>query len=86
MGVQLGRRGRQFAPSLAGVLALLVGGFARPPCAVAASADAGLALASVTPAPADAYLVRNWQAVDGLPQNTVKALAQTADGYLWLGT
>ncbi len=23
---------------------------------------------------------------NGLPQNTVQALAQTADGYLWLGT
>ena len=23
---------------------------------------------------------------DGLPQNSVKAIAQTADGYLWLAT
>lgn len=27
-----------------------------------------------------------WQTKDGLPQNTITAIAQTADGYLWLGT
>ena len=27
-----------------------------------------------------------WQARDGLPQNTITAIAQTPDGYLWLGT
>jgi len=27
-----------------------------------------------------------WQTEDGLPQNSVKAIAQTRDGYLWLGT
>jgi ligand-binding sensor domain-containing protein/signal transduction histidine kinase len=32
------------------------------------------------------YLVRNWQTEDGLPQNTVTALAQTTEGYLWVGT
>jgi signal transduction histidine kinase/ligand-binding sensor domain-containing protein len=28
----------------------------------------------------------SWQTEDGLPQNTVQALAQTPDGYLWAGT
>jgi len=32
------------------------------------------------------YRVRNWQTDDGLPQNPVWAIAQTADGYLWVGT
>lgn len=32
------------------------------------------------------YTVRMWQADDGLPQNEVQALAQTGDGYLWVGT
>jgi len=32
------------------------------------------------------YTVRSWQTDDGLPQNSVYALAQTADGYLWVGT
>ncbi|HEY1217803.1 MAG: two-component regulator propeller domain-containing protein [Bryobacteraceae bacterium] len=27
-----------------------------------------------------------WTQADGLPQDTIKAIAQTADGYLWLGT
>jgi hypothetical protein len=30
--------------------------------------------------------VSNWQLADGLPQVSVQALAQTPDGYLWLGT
>ena len=32
------------------------------------------------------YLVGTWQAEDGLPQNTVNCIAQTRDGYLWVGT
>jgi signal transduction histidine kinase/ligand-binding sensor domain-containing protein len=29
---------------------------------------------------------RRWTVEDGLPQNTVTSLAQTPDGYLWIGT
>ncbi len=32
------------------------------------------------------YVHQNWQADEGLPQNTVGAVVQTRDGYLWLGT
>src|SRR5260221_14624563 len=32
------------------------------------------------------YSVRIWQTDDGLPQNSVYAIAQTPDGYLWVGT
>jgi signal transduction histidine kinase/ligand-binding sensor domain-containing protein len=32
------------------------------------------------------WFARDWQSEDGLPNNTIFALAQTADGYLWLGT
>jgi len=32
------------------------------------------------------YGYSQWQDRDGLPQNTVQAIAQTKDGYLWLGT
>jgi len=32
------------------------------------------------------YSVRIWQTDDGLPQNSVHAIAQTSDGYLWVGT
>ena len=32
------------------------------------------------------YTVDSWQTPDGLPANTVTAITQTPDGYLWLGT
>ncbi|MGC3960661.1 MAG: two-component regulator propeller domain-containing protein [Verrucomicrobiota bacterium] len=32
------------------------------------------------------YDIRVWQTDEGLPQNSVTALAQTPDGYLWVGT
>lgn len=32
------------------------------------------------------YTARTWQIEDGLPHNMVKAIAQTHDGYLWVGT
>jgi signal transduction histidine kinase/ligand-binding sensor domain-containing protein len=41
---------------------------------------------SVPCADGTTYTIRVWQSEDGLPQNTVTAITQTADGYLWLGT
>ena len=38
------------------------------------------------PKPATEWVVRTWQTNEGLPQNTVNALAQTRDGFLWIGT
>jgi len=32
------------------------------------------------------YSRRVWQSADGLPEDYAQALAQTADGYLWIGT
>ncbi|HEY3155567.1 MAG TPA: two-component regulator propeller domain-containing protein [Candidatus Eisenbacteria bacterium] len=32
------------------------------------------------------YVVQTWFAKDGLPQNSVGAILQTPDGYLWFGT
>ncbi len=32
------------------------------------------------------YGSRTWQTDEGLPQNAVQAIAQTRDGYLWVGT
>lgn len=32
------------------------------------------------------YIYSDWQVEDGLPQNSVYAIEQTRDGYLWLGT
>jgi ligand-binding sensor domain-containing protein/two-component sensor histidine kinase len=50
----------------------------------------GLALLQALPAvaadTAPPYNVRIWQTEDGLPQNSVYALIQTPDDYLWVGT
>ncbi|MGA2244206.1 MAG: two-component regulator propeller domain-containing protein [Verrucomicrobiota bacterium] len=40
---------------------------------------------SMSPTTAD-YLIHVWSSDDGLPQNSVNCLAQTPDGYLWIGT
>lgn len=38
------------------------------------------------PAPPDAFVVDVWTTEHGLPQNSINDIAQTPDGYLWLGT
>jgi ligand-binding sensor domain-containing protein/signal transduction histidine kinase len=38
------------------------------------------------PGLAEKLVFRSWGAAAGLPQNTVNAIVQTRDGYLWLGT
>jgi len=44
-------------------------------------------LAAQGPPPANGdFLIRNWEVDDGLPDNTVNAVTQTRDGYLWIGT
>src|SRR6185503_21282601 len=35
------------------------------------------------PAP---YAIKSWDTDDGLPQSTPRAILQTRDGYLWIGT
>jgi ligand-binding sensor domain-containing protein len=32
------------------------------------------------------YSLDVWQVEDGLPQNTIRAIHQTRDGYLWMAT
>ena len=34
----------------------------------------------------DQYQIQSWTTDDGLPQNTVRAILQTPDGYLWMTT
>jgi signal transduction histidine kinase/ligand-binding sensor domain-containing protein/DNA-binding response OmpR family regulator len=46
--------------------------------AVQASLDPSIALTQ--------YVRKSWQTEAGLPENSVMSIAQTADGYLWLGT
>jgi len=47
------------------------------PVSTALSAEAG---------PSSEYRIDVWQTSDGLPGNTVTAIQQTPDGYLWIGT
>ncbi len=49
--------------------------------AVALSAEA-----QTGPRASTDYLIHVWSSEDGLPQNSVNCLAQTPDGYLWVGT
>lgn len=57
-------------------------------CAAAALLPfAGMARANLDPAKAlTQYIHQSWQADNGLPQSSVLAIAQTPDGYIWLGT
>ena len=48
-------------------------------------APSALTAASVG-AGSENYTTRVWQTHDGLPQQTVQAIAQTQDGFLWIGT
>ncbi|MGO8930452.1 MAG: two-component regulator propeller domain-containing protein [Limisphaerales bacterium] len=44
-------------------------------------------VAATNPPPiGEGLVIRAWGTGAGLPQNTVNAIAQTPDGYLWLGT
>ena len=36
--------------------------------------------------PLIAYIHNVWRTADGLPEDPVQTIAQTPDGYLWLGT
>ena len=50
---------------------------------------AGVALVSCAGAeigPLRGYAVDVWNSANGLPQNTAAAIAQSSDGYLWIGT
>jgi ligand-binding sensor domain-containing protein/signal transduction histidine kinase len=73
LGHNSGRAGMRGVLCLAFALALLLMG-----------ASAGLALDPSTPL--ENYGRQSWAMESGLPQNTVQALAQTRDGFVWLGT
>jgi len=59
-------------------------------CRIFGSLLAGLALSyavDVSAAETNGnWLARYWQTDDGLPDNSVAGVAQTPDGYLWIGT
>ena len=56
---------------------------------LAAAAPAVLAAQpspAIAPKPLTQFHLESWQTRDGLPTNGIRALAQTRDGFLWLGT
>ncbi len=59
------------------------------PAGAGSPAGTAAALAAPVSTPvsgAENYTTRVWQTQDGLPQQTVQAVAQTRDGFLWIGT
>ena len=84
-----GIAGRAHNRSVSGVISLI---FRRKSTlALALTAFSGmLCVQAQTIGPASAqpenYATRVWQTQDGLPQETVQAVAQTLDGFLWIGT
>jgi signal transduction histidine kinase/ligand-binding sensor domain-containing protein/CheY-like chemotaxis protein len=75
---RLFRLGRvlRYAPALAATLVLTAAG-----AAAQAPSPATAELKPLTQ-----YHLESWQTRDGLPTNGIRALAQDADGFLWLGT
>lgn len=55
-------------------------------CAAALVAGCVLFMPVRLPAAPVDYLVDNWDTEDNLPSSTVTSIAQTPDGYLWVGT
>lgn len=54
--------------------------------AFVACCTASLGWSRDTPNSIGEYTHDSWRAKDGLPQNSVQAIVQTSDGYLWMGT
>ena len=44
------------------------------------------AVGAATAASVEQYTRRIWRVQDGLPEDTVQAIQQSPDGYLWVGT
>jgi ligand-binding sensor domain-containing protein/signal transduction histidine kinase len=55
-------------------------------CALALMLGCGHALGLDPRTPLDGYARQVWNTESGLPQDSVHAILQTADGFLWLGT
>ena len=71
-------------PVLQGLLCcLLLATFMRWGFVIQVSAAERTSAASSSP---NGWVVRAWATPEGLPQNTVNAIVQTHDGYLWVGT
>src|SRR6516162_10071675 len=55
-------------------------------CCATAAAQAQTSPAAGVPEGDSRFQVQHWTTENGLPQNTVRNLLQSQDGYLWIGT
>ncbi len=55
-------------------------------CFISPAVFSAAATALEPSTPLERYSRQTWAMENGLPQNTVQAIAQTRDGFLWLGT
>ncbi len=69
--------GRRWWVSTAGLVAALI---------VVLSPETPAAMGDETRAPMPTYIIDTWETVDGLPENSATAMAQTDAGYLIVGT
>lgn len=67
------------------VVAVIVLSFLAPVLAIAAAGERGRPLALDPAMSPGRYVLERWTIDDGLPQAAVTAIAQTPDGYLWVG-
>ncbi len=77
--LRFGRVSRS-ASALAATLALVAGSV------LAAATAAAQPVPGPQPKPLSQYHLESWLTRDGLPTNSIRALAQDAEGFLWLGT
>src|SRR6267154_332156 len=54
--------------------------------AVTGAASAGSTAQTASGPVVPAYVQHVWRTQDGLPENRIRAICQTPDGYLWIGT
>src|SRR5580704_19417131 len=59
---------------------------AAEPCTLAHAWARTDTATGTTGAPVEQYTRRIWRVQDGLPEDTVQAIQQSPDGYLWIGT
>src|SRR5277367_6875724 len=59
---------------------------AAEPCTLVHAWARAAVATGTTGAPVEQYTRRIWRVQDGLPEDTVQAIQQSPDGYLWIGT
>lgn len=77
---------RRHVPACSGRAVRAAGAAGRVVVLAMACGCLALSTASAAPVSTNDFLVRSWSKREGLPHNTVHAIHQTRDGYLWVAT